>query len=164
MNGAATIHSSERRHEAPRVRAAPAPVTAEPVTARAAPPALGIRHVALRVRDLAAAERFFVELLGYRVEWRPDAGNVYLARRGDDVALHAVAEPCGAGMLDHVGLLVERAEDVDAWAEWLEARGERLAARPRTHRDGARSLYLAGPEGLVVQIIHHPGMLDARPR
>ncbi len=129
--------------------------------AQGPPPALGVRHVALRVRDLEAAERFFVELLGYRVEWRPDADDVYLVRHGDNVALHRAAGAIGPGMLDHVGLLVGRAEDVDAWASWLEARGATLAARPRTHRDGARSLYLAGPEGLVVQLLHHPGMLDA---
>ena len=52
---------------------------------------------------------------------------------------------------------IELVADLEA----LEARGATLAARPRTHRDGARSLYLAGPEGLVVQILHHPGMLDA---
>ena len=123
------------------------------------PPALGLRHVALRVRDLAAAERFFVDLLGYRVEWRPDDDNVYLILQRDNVALHRVPDAPGPGLLDHVGILVERAEDVDAWAAWLEARGARLAAHPKTHRDGARSLYLAGPEGLVVQIIHHPPAL-----
>ena len=119
-----------------------------------APPALGLRHVALRMRDLDAAERFFVDLLGYRVAWRPDADDLYLALGGDNVALHRADVAPGAGMLDHIGLLVERADDVDRWAEYLEARGARLRARPRTHRDGARSLYLEGPEGLVVQIIH----------
>src|SRR6266545_1357579 len=114
-----------------------------PVTAAAEfPPALGLRHVALRVRDLEAAERFFVELLGYRVEWRPDADDVYLIREGDNVALHRVAGEPGAGMLDHVGLLVARPGDVDRWADHLQARGATVRAQPRTHRDGARSLYL----------------------
>ncbi len=121
-----------------------------------APPALGLRHVALRVRDLEAAERFFVDLLGYRVEWRPDRDDVYLVRSGDNVALHRVAEAPSQGLLDHVGVLVARPDDVDAWCAWLESRGAAIVARPRTHRDGARSLYVAGPEGLVVQIIHHP--------
>ena len=127
-----------------------------------APPALGLRHVALRVRDLEAAERFFVGLLGYRVEWRPDADDVYLARGEDNVALHRADAAPGAGMLDHIGLAVARPEDVDRWAEHLEAHGATLRARPRTHRDGARSLYLDGPEGLVVQIIHLAG-LDGAP-
>jgi catechol 2,3-dioxygenase-like lactoylglutathione lyase family enzyme len=119
------------------------------------PPALGVRHVALRLRDVAAGERFFVDLLGYRVEWRPGADEVYLARQHDNVALHRVGDAAGRGLLDHVGLAVPRAEDVDAWAAWLQGRGARLLSPPRTHRDGARSLYLEGPEGLVVQIIHH---------
>ncbi len=143
------------------------------------PPATrGIRHVALRFADLEAAERFFVDLLGYSVEWRPDRDDVYLTRlvdgaAQDNVALHRVAAPAPrastreelrpapaggdpAQLLDHVGLLVPTAEDVDRWADWLDTRGAKLLARPRTHRDGARSLYLSGPEGLVVQIIHHP--------
>jgi catechol 2,3-dioxygenase-like lactoylglutathione lyase family enzyme len=115
--------------------------------------------VALRMRDLAAAERFFVDVLGYRVEWRPDPENVYLIRQGDNVALHRAAPAPGEGLLDHIGLLVARAEDVDAWASHLDALGATVLSPPRTHRDGARSLYLAGPEGLVVQIIHHPPAL-----
>ncbi len=128
------------------------------MTTAAQPPALGLRHVALRLCDLARAERFFTELLGYRVAWRPDEENVYLARDGDSVALHRAEglseEGSGArGLLDHIGIVVERPGDVDAWAAHLAAHGGKLTAGPRTHRDGARSLYLAGPEGLVVQII-----------
>ena len=54
----------------------------------APPPLLGIRHVALVVADLAAAERFWVDVMGYEVEWRPDADNVYLRGGGDNLALH----------------------------------------------------------------------------
>jgi len=126
------------------------------VTEAGPPAALGVRHVALRMRDLAAAERFFVDQLGYRVEWRPDADDVYLVRHEDNVALHRAADATGPGMLDHIGLVVPGADDVDAWASWLEARGARIVAPPRRHRDGARSLYVEGPEGLVVQIIHLP--------
>ncbi len=119
------------------------------------PPALGLRHVALRVRDLPAAEAFFVRVFGYDVEWRPDPENVYLTRGDDNLALHR-ADAGGPGLLDHLGLFVPRAEDVDAWERWLDAAGATLKARPRTHRDGTRSLYVAGPEGIVVQVIHHP--------
>jgi catechol 2,3-dioxygenase-like lactoylglutathione lyase family enzyme len=124
-----------------------------------APPSLGLRHAALRVRDLARAEDFFVRLLGYEVAWRPDADNVYLRRDHDDVALHRVAEAGGSGLLDHLGIFVAAAEDVDAWERWLDASGAEIVARPRTHRDGARSLYVRGPEGIVVQVLHHPRAL-----
>ena len=124
------------------------------------PPSLGLRHAALRVRDLAAAEDFFVRVLGYEVGWRPDPDNVYLRRAGDGVALHRDPDAGGGpGMLDHLGLFVARAEDVDAWERHLDACGATIVARPRTHRDGARSLYVAGPEGLVVQVLHHPAAM-----
>jgi catechol 2,3-dioxygenase-like lactoylglutathione lyase family enzyme len=119
-----------------------------------APASLGIRHVALTVRDLAAAERFWVEVMGYLVEWRPDPDNVYLHGGRDNLALHR-GEAAGGGQLDHIGIAVPTPADVDAWAEHLEAHGVRLEARPKTHRDGSRSLYFHGPQNLLVQIIHH---------
>lgn len=119
--------------------------------------------MALRVRDLPAAERFFVGTLGYRVEWRPGPDDVYLSRSNDNLALHRRLDPGGPGMLDHLGLAVARREDVDEWAAWLEGSGVTLAAPPRDHRDGSRSLYLEGPEGLRVQLIHHRPLLDGWP-
>jgi catechol 2,3-dioxygenase-like lactoylglutathione lyase family enzyme len=119
---------------------------------------LGIRHVALYVGDLEAAERFWVDVMGYTVEWRPDPDNVYLYGARDNLALHRKDAP-GDGRLDHIGIAVAAAADVDAWAAHLAARGVALKAAPRTHRDGSRSLYFQGPEGLVVQIIHHAPMV-----
>jgi catechol 2,3-dioxygenase-like lactoylglutathione lyase family enzyme len=117
----------------------------------------GLRHLALNVRNLAAMKQFYVELLGFAVEWEPDAENVYLSSGVDNLALHRADGPAPAkGALDHLGLIVREAADVDRWAEFLEERGVTIEARPRTHRDGARSCYFKDPDGNVVQIIHHP--------
>ena len=62
--------------------------------------------------------------------------------------------------LDHLGLIVRTAEDVDRWAAFLESRGVTIDAKPRTHRDGARSCYFSDPDGNSVQIIHHPPISD----
>ena len=122
----------------------------------APPPLLGIRHVALYSADLAAAERFWVDVMGYAVEWRPDDDNVYLTAGRDNLALHrARAASPTPDRLDHIGLAVPRPEDVDAWARHLEAHGVALAAAPKQHRDGSRSLYFRDPGGILVQIIHH---------
>ena len=133
------------------------------------PPHAGLRHLALNVRDLAAMKRFYVDLLGFAVEWEPDPDNVYLSSGIDNLALHratggspapaggAAAPPAQAsGALDHLGLIVRHAEDVDQWGAFLEANGVALKARPKTHRDGARSLYFQDPDGNSIQIIHHP--------
>ena len=116
----------------------------------------GLRHVALNVRDFAAMKRFYVDLLGFAVEWEPDADNVYLSSGLDNLALHRAASAAGDSALDHIGLIVRAADDVDQWAVFLEGRGVALTSEPRTHRDGARSFYFRDPDGNAIQIIHHP--------
>ena len=109
-------------------------------------------------------KRFYTDVLGFAVEWEPDDDNVYLTSGVDNLALHRV--PGGRGpehagcALDHLGLVVRRSEDIDAWADYLRWCGIELDAPPRTHRDGARSLYLSDPDGNRVQIIHHPPISD----
>ena len=118
----------------------------------------GLRHLALNVERLSEMKQFYVDLLGFAVEWEPDADNVYLSSGIDNLALHrAAAAASNAGnKLDHLGLIVRAADDVDRWAAFLESRGVTIDAKPRTHRDGARSCYFRDPDGNVVQIIHHP--------
>jgi catechol 2,3-dioxygenase-like lactoylglutathione lyase family enzyme len=118
---------------------------------------LGLRHLALNVRDLDGMKRFYQDLLGFAVEWEPDADNIYLTSGADNLALHRSTKEIGAvSPLDHLGLIVREPEDVDRWAAFLEARGVTMAARPRTHRDGARSCYFHDPDGNSVQVIFHP--------
>lgn len=120
----------------------------------------GMRHVALFVRDLSACERFYVDLLGMEVEWRPDEHNVYLTSGGDNVALHQAEsglsrdEP--SQRLDHIGFFLDSPEAVDQWFAWLSRHDVKMRTQPRTHRDGARSFYCYDPDGTHVQFIHHP--------
>ena len=134
----------------------------------------GLRHLALNVHDFDAMRRFYVDVLGFAVEWEPDGDNLYLSSGIDNLALHRSAKASRStsdeasrstgdeasrstdGALDHLGLIVRAADDVDRWAEFLESRGVTLDAKPRTHRDGARSCYFSDPDGNKIQIIHHP--------
>jgi catechol 2,3-dioxygenase-like lactoylglutathione lyase family enzyme len=120
------------------------------------PPHLGLRHLALNVMALDEMQRFYVDLLGFTVEWQPDPDNVYLTSGTDNLALHRTSSREGAGALDHLGLLVKSPQDVDRWAAFLTSRGVPLDAEPRTHRDGARSCYFRDPDGNRIQIIFHP--------
>ena len=55
---------------------------------------LGIRHVALNVRDVAESVRFYSDVLGMKLEWMPDPDNAYLTSGQDNLALHR--SPAGA--------------------------------------------------------------------
>lgn len=119
----------------------------------------GLRHIALYCRQLDACERFYVDLLGMQVEWRPDADNIYLSSGNDNLALHrapANFSPAGDQHLDHIGFILRQQEDVDIWYDFLKEQGVRIKAQPRSHRDGARSFYCVDPDDNIVQLIFHP--------
>lgn len=117
----------------------------------------GLRHVALFVAEFEACERFYTELVGMQVEWRPDADNVYLTSGVDNLALHRSQESTRGGQrLDHIGFILHTPEDVDAWYEFLKNAGVEMRTEPRTHRDGARSFYCLDPDQTLVQLIYHP--------
>jgi catechol 2,3-dioxygenase-like lactoylglutathione lyase family enzyme len=134
----------------------------------------GLRHVALNARRLDEMKHFYVDLLGFAIEWEPDPDNIYLSSGIDNLALHRSSSSAETGQrgtegvghsgvreaLDHLGLIVRAADDVDRWAEFLEGQGVVIDASPRTHRDGARSCYFRDPDGNRIQIIHHPPISD----
>jgi len=121
------------------------------------PPHAGMRHVALNVIDLPMVESFYVDLLGFEVEWRPDEDNVYLCSGVDNLALHAVNDTGSkAQALAHTGIIVDKIEQVDQWYDYLLENGVKMVNHAKTHRDGARSFYCCDPEGVIVQVIYHP--------
>ena len=91
---------------------------------------LGLRHLALNVRDPQASKRFYCECFGMDVVWEPDPDNVYLSSGPDNLALHR-SEVTGGGALDHLGFIVETRDDVDRLAGEFRTRGVTIAAEPR---------------------------------
>lgn len=128
------------------------------------PPATsGMRHVALWVSDLKACEHFYCQLLGMEPEWRPDEENIYLTSGNDNLALHVAPKAFDPGCqqhLDHIGFILNKVEDVDAWHTFLVDNNVKIVKEPKTHRDGARSFYCCDPDGNVVQMIHHPPIVE----
>ena len=71
-----------------------------------------MRHIALKVRDVARSKSFYQDFLGMEVVWEPDPQNVYLSSGCDNIALHEVSQSFATGapeqQLDHLGFVVER--------------------------------------------------------
>lgn len=127
----------------------------------------GLRHVALRVTDLARSRAFYEALLGMKVVWEPDAENLYLSSGTDNLALHQIAagelaayRPLNAQLLDHIGVILEDAGAVDRMYKTIERKvasfGGSIAKPPTQHRDGSYSFYFSDPDGNVIQALYEP--------
>jgi catechol 2,3-dioxygenase-like lactoylglutathione lyase family enzyme len=105
-----------------------------------------IHHVALRTADLGRLERFYVEVLGFRVARRDDArGSVWLDAGGAVLMLERAdaGEPTvPAGTRE---LLAFAVEDKELW------RG-RVAVEAET----AHTLYFRDPDGRRVALSSYP--------
>lgn len=108
-----------------------------------------LRHLALRTRDLAAAERFYTGVLGMEVAFR-HRGMLFLRTPGSDDLLNFVATRRApdpeAGGLDHFGLRVDRRT-----FRALPARLRRAGVRI-TGRRGRWSVYVKDPSGYTVEL------------
>ncbi len=127
----------------------------------------GLRHVALRVTNLARSRMFYEQLLGMKMMWEPDPDNVYFSSGSDNFALHqippselAAYQPLKGQLLDHVGVILESPEMVDRMYREVEPRIQQLGGQvvkpPKQHRDGSYSFYFSDPDGNVIQALYEP--------
>lgn len=118
---------------------------------------LGIRHVALFVKELESAVDFYTRIMGMKIEWQPDPDNVYLTNGGDVFALHrADYVPQAQQRLDHIGFALKTLEDVDNWYAHFVANGVKITEAPKTHRDGSHGFYCLDSVGHLLELIYHP--------
>jgi catechol 2,3-dioxygenase-like lactoylglutathione lyase family enzyme len=120
----------------------------------------GLRHLALRVRDMKKAKDFYVRFFGMKVVWEPDAQNCYLSSGTDNLALHKLPDdspaPSKSDPLDHFGFIADSPAVVDDWARWATQNGAQIVTPPRQHRDGSYSCYLVDPDGNSIQVLYEP--------
>ena len=117
---------------------------------------LGIDHVVLRVRDQAASQQFYVDVLGCTVARINERISLIHLRFGEqmiDLVPGSAPAPEGAGM-DHLCLSIE-CEDVGKLADELVRRGATLDGKV-SDRFGAYgtgpSVYIRDPDGYRVEL------------
>ena len=84
----------------------------------------GLRHIALLVPNLEECERFYVDVLGMEVLNRANEDLVYLTCGNDNLSLGRGAGAAnGLQTLDHYGFIVDSVEELEAWYQYLKAKG-----------------------------------------
>jgi len=128
----------------------------------------GLRHLALRVRDIAKARSFYEGLLGMKVVWEPDPDNVYLSSGCDNLALHQIPREeqaqfqTGTGQpLDHFGFIVKNPDAASSIFQMMQQASVKIVKPLKTHRDGSVSFYMADPDGNVIQILYEPNISES---
>jgi catechol 2,3-dioxygenase-like lactoylglutathione lyase family enzyme len=116
---------------------------------RRAAPARGLRHLALKSRDLAETERFYTGVLGFEVAFT-HRGMTFLRSPGGDDLLNFVRvrgrfDP-EAGGLEHFGIRVPRPQ----WRTLL-ASLDRAGVAIRGRR-GRSAVYVRDPNGYTVEL------------
>ncbi len=123
----------------------------------------GLRHLALKVTDLARSRKFYEELFGMKVVWEPDPENLYLSSGADNLALHQIPaadvarhRDAKAQRLDHLGFIMDSVEAVERLQKLAERSGVAIVKPAKRHRDGSYSFYMADPDGNMVQVLYEP--------
>ena len=114
---------------------------------------------ALRTTDSARSKSFYVEQLGFRVEWEHRFGAGFplflsIARDGMQIYLTEHAGDCQVGGLVHFVI-----EDVDAWHREFEERGVRATEAPNDDL-GFRNMTITDPDGNQLRFMEPSGETD----
>jgi catechol 2,3-dioxygenase-like lactoylglutathione lyase family enzyme len=118
-----------------------------------------MRHLALKVADIARARAFYERVFGMKLVWQPDPDNVYLSSGCDNLALHRSegGDPA-AQRLDHLGFIVPGIAEVESAWRWAQEQRLDIAHPLKHHRDGSVSFYIRDPDGNVVQVLYEPSI------
>ena len=109
----------------------------------------GLRHLALKTRDLERTARFYIDILGLRIAF-PHDGMIFLETPGGHDLLNFVATRArfdtAAGGFDHFGLHFARPQWKKVCARVKQARV------PIRGRRGTSAIYIEDPNGYTVEL------------
>ena len=120
---------------------------------------LGIKHIALKVKNFKDCLNFYTNLLEMKIDWKPDDENAYLTNGRDNLALHldeTLDLTSKHNRLDHFGIMLKDKGDVDDWFNFMSSEKITIYKKVQDHRDGSRSFYCYDPDLNIVQFLWHP--------
>ena len=137
----------------------------------------GLHHLTAIVRDLDRTTAFYRDVLGLTLVRQgasdddPDARHFWFAV-GDPAAGHLISfleypsmppATAGTGSVQHFALVVETAEEQEAWRDYLRSRG--VQTTDVFDRGGFRSIYVRDPDNHIVEIATRgPGFAPGPPQ
>lgn len=122
----------------------------------------GLKHAALAVYDLKRAQSFY-ESLGFKSYHASDKDWLMLSFRETTLSLVKVpqeeklkVEKSSGVHPSHLGFLAESRDEVDAYFQKIQSRGDVLVSKAHEHRDLSYGFYFHDTEGNNLEFIHIP--------
>jgi catechol-2,3-dioxygenase len=114
-------------------------------------PIRGVYEVAIRVKDLARAERFYLDVLELEVGIRDEKRNWLFLRAGGQSGMIVLQEDKSDWPLQHFAFTVDEA-DIERAAALLRERGVEVEGPVFHQWVPATSLYFADPDGHALEL------------
>ena len=115
-------------------------------------PIRGVYEVAIRVKDLAKAEPFYLNVLDLEVGIRDEKRNWLFLKAGGDAGMVVLQEDKGEWPLQHFAFTIEEA-DLKRSATTLRERGVEVEGPVFHEWMGATSLYFDDPDGNKLELL-----------
>lgn len=114
-------------------------------------PIRGLYEIAIRVKNLPAAEEFYREILDLQIGIRDDSRNWLFLRAGGNAGMIVLQEDKGEWPVQHFAFTVDEA-DIERAARLLRDRGVEVEG-PHFHEwMPATSIYFADPDGHQLEL------------
>jgi catechol-2,3-dioxygenase len=114
----------------------------------------GIHQITLRVNDIARADAFYSETLGFRLQRKMGRGMSVFRLGGDTLVLTesetAYDDNARDYRVDHFGFRLDTDEAVDEWAAWFRHHDVPIVTGPMNRKNG-RFLFVTDPDGNLIE-------------
>ena len=115
-------------------------------------PIRGVYEVAIRVKDLAKAESFYLNVLDLEVGIRDETRNWLFLKAGADAGMVVLQEDKSEWPLQHFAFTIDEA-DLERAATMLRERGVEVEG-PVFHKwMNSTSLYFSDPDGNALELL-----------
>jgi catechol 2,3-dioxygenase-like lactoylglutathione lyase family enzyme len=115
-------------------------------------PIKGLYEIAIRVKDLARAEAFYVDVLGLKEGLRDDRRNWLFLYAGGDAGMVVLQEDKGEWPAQHFAFTVNEA-DIKTAAALLKDKGVEVSEPVYHEWMNSVSLYFDDPDGHALELL-----------
>jgi catechol 2,3-dioxygenase-like lactoylglutathione lyase family enzyme len=118
----------------------------------------GLHHITIRVNDIAAAEKFYGDILGFElVRKMGQSMATYRVGAKDTIVIVEAETAYDAASrdyrVDHFGFMVNSGQEVDEFAAYLKDNEVNIVVGPVNRKNG-RFVFFTDPDGNMIEVFN----------